>query len=323
MTIALVTLVVTAVAAPLVVRALRRAGRLDQPNARSSHTAPTPRGGGLAVLAGLAVVAAVFGLGVGSWPAPTWWALAGCCVLAGVGFMDDTRGLGALPRLVAQVGVGVVCGFALGGVPGAVLGLVVVPAAVNMVNFMDGINGLCAAHAAVWGAAALLASQHGGGAALALLGGVSLGGGLGFLPYNVPRAKLFLGDVGSYLIGGLAGLGILAALGATRTTGAEIGLVLTMVCAPYLLFAVDTATTIVRRARAGEPLLDAHRSHIYQRLTNEGGRAHWQVSLAMAAVSLMAALAFLLGPVVGLTVSAIAAAGYLATPRLLLQQAVA
>jgi UDP-N-acetylmuramyl pentapeptide phosphotransferase/UDP-N-acetylglucosamine-1-phosphate transferase len=317
---ALLAGVVTAVSCPLVIRALVRAGRLDHPNLRSSHSQPTPRGGGLAILAGLLAVA-VWAAATGSWSSGTWVAVGGCAALGCVGLLDDVRGLPPAPRFAAQVTVGVVVGAALGGPVGALLGTVVVPAAVNMVNFMDGINGLCGGHAALWGAAAVFAAGVFGGASsagadsLGALGALSLGGALGFLPFNVPRARLFLGDVGSYLLGGIAGIGLLVAatkvLDGTASSWPLIGLV----CAPYLLFAVDTSTTIARRLRAGEPVFQAHRSHVYQQLVNDGGLPHWAVSLAMVAASFAVTLSCVLGWPATVAVTGLSVTGYLLSPR--------
>lgn len=315
MTPALLAGVVTAVSCPLVIRSLVRAGRLDHPNLRSSHSDPTPRGGGIAMLAGLLAVA-VWAAVTGSWSPGTWVAMGGCAALAGVGLLDDLRGLPPAPRFAVQLAVGLLVGAVLGGAVGALLGAVIVPAAVNMVNFMDGINGLCAGHAALWGAAAVFAAGAAGGApSLGALGAVSLGGALGFLPFNVPRARLFLGDVGSYLLGGLAGIGLLVSattvLDGTATTWPLIGLV----CAPYLLFAVDTSTTIARRLRAGEPVFEAHRSHVYQQLVNDGGLPHWGVSSAAVAASFAVTVSCVLGWAVTVAATGLSVAGYLLSPR--------
>ena len=311
-----VTAAATAALCPPLISLLKWWGRYDVACDRSSHENPTPRGGGLAVVAGAtsALTAATLFVDPG-WDATVWVTLAGAGVLAAIGLTDDVRDLAPLPRLLAQVAIGVGCGSVIAGLPGAVAGAVVVPAAVNMVNFMDGINGLCAGNAAVWGIGALLASAAGGGPVLAVLGAISLGGGLGFLPFNVPRARVFLGDVGSYFFGGLAGLGVLACIPAMAnpSTGATV---LALTCAPLLLFAIDTSVAMGRRVLAGEPLLSAHRTHAYQRLVNEGRTPHWVVSTSMVMTSLLVTLAaarnLLLGGVVGL----VAATAYLASPRL-------
>ena len=319
MNVLLISSVATSVACYPVRHLLLRAGRLDVPNNRSSHALPTPRGGGLALLVGV-TAAAVAAVSVGpQWSASAWIAVAGCATVALVGLTDDALGLAAQPRLLAQAAIGAAVGAALGGWIGAALGAVVIPTAVNMVNFMDGINGLCAGHAVVWGGGAMAASAYAGGDVLTVLGALSLGCGLGFLPWNVPRARLFLGDVGSYFIGGLAGIGVLLAILAVLPQGEanRAWPLLGLVCGPYLLFAVDTASALLQRARAHEPLLEAHRSHIYQRLVNEVGVAHWLVSMAIAALSLAITVAYNIGSVAGTFSAAVASVLYLVSPRLL------
>ena len=298
---------------------LRRTGRLDVPNDRSSHVVPTPRGGGLALLAGVAA-AALAALVVGpAWSTVAWAAVAGCVALALVGFADDLFGL-ARPAAPARSGqsIGAAVGAVLGGWVGAALGAVVIPAAVNMVNFMDGINGICAGHAVVWGAGALAASAYVETDVLTVLGALSLGCGLGFLPWNVPRARFFLGDVGSYLMGGMAGIGVLTAATSTMSVGpaGDLWLVLGLVCAPYLLFAIDTSTTLARRRSFGEHLFEAHRGHIYQRLVHELALPHWVVSVGVSAMSALVTWAVTGGVVVGLITATVAAAIYVTAPQL-------
>jgi len=130
---------------------------------------------------------------------------------------------------------------------------------------------------------------------------------------------MFLGDVGSYLFGALAGVGLLAAVSALGADSAPlspaaVATVLGLVGAPYLLFALDTSAALSRRLAAGEPVLRAHRSHVYQRLVNEGGLAHWVVSLAMAAASLIATLAVSWNLAAGLVVASAVGISYFASP---------
>lgn len=310
----------TAAAGGVLVPLLRRADRLDLPNHRSSHTVPTPRGGGLAIVAGVLVTAVVAAATGQAWPPAVTFVVGGAIALAAVGLVDDTRGLAPLPRLLAQVVVGALVGWMAGGVAGLVVGMLVVPAAVNMVNFMDGINGICAAHAAVGGAGAMLAGAASGNEALSVLGALTTGGALGFLPWNAPRAQVFLGDVGSYLLGGLAGLTV--TLGLTSGPDAWRPEVVGCLAAPYLLFSADTAATIVRRARRGEALLKAHREHVYQQLVHRHGLAHWVVSLTMAAVAACVTLAFLGGWAVGLGAAVLAVVGFFGVARRLVAPAV-
>ena len=150
----LVAAVVTCAACYPVLHLLRRAGGLDVPNARSSHAVPTPRGGGLALLAGVAAAALVRLVagprmvdGRCGWP--SWHQRRLPCSAWPMTYLASPRSHACSRRQ----SIGVATGLALGGWQGALLGAMVVPAAVNMVNFMDGINGICAGHAVVWGGA--------------------------------------------------------------------------------------------------------------------------------------------------------------------------
>jgi len=270
----LVSAVATFVAAPFVRQFMLRQGVVDVPNHRSSHSVPTPRGGGLACLIGIvaaAIVAQVMGR-----PMP-WVFVAGAVVLSVVGFADDRLGLSPLPRLAAQFAVGALMGSALGGGWWFLAAVLVVPLSVNVVNFMDGINGITSLTIACWGVTALLVGNADRIPTLALIGAVTAGASLGFLPWNAPVARIFLGDVGSYLLGGLVASGTLIGI----ANGASSALLL----APMTLFAVDTGTVLARRAKRGSPLFEAHREHIYQRLVGESGLPHFAVALSIAGLS--------------------------------------
>ena len=89
-----------------------------------------------------------------------------------------------------------------------------------------------------------------------------------------------------------------------------------LVCAPYLLFAIDTSTALARRARAGESIFQAHRSHTYQRLANDLGLPHWVVSACVAVLSALVTWAITIGAVAGLITAALATVTYLSAPRL-------
>ena len=292
---------------PVVIRLLRRLSALDVPTARSSHTVPTPRGGGLPIAVALVLAALLLG---GQAAVPFVIAVAG---FGAIGLADDMRGLSAVGRLALQAGVGtaaavVLVGWAARHGPLAQvgrLGLLGLPPAVrvlalaavvtlittwlvgfvNAFNFMDGINGISAAHAAVGGAAyAVLGAWH-HDVLLLGTGGAVAGCALAFLPWNAVRARVFLGDVGSYALGAsLAVLGVTAVLR---------GIPVEAAAAPTVLYLADTGWTLQRRVRAGERWLEAHRTHAYQRLC-DAGWSHQQVT---AATALATGLLCLLGAV--------------------------
>jgi UDP-N-acetylmuramyl pentapeptide phosphotransferase/UDP-N-acetylglucosamine-1-phosphate transferase len=183
-----------------------------------------------------------------------------------IGVWDDLRSPPAGVRLCLQLIVAAVAAafYVWGGVASfwlAALGALLIAATTNSVNFMDGINGISAMHAVLWGCtfAWILASESNsstGALALALAGA-----GLAFIPWNAWTAHAFLGDSGSYLIGGVVGLLALAALVAE---GPIVAL------CPLAIYATDTALTVIRRIRAGEKVSVAHREHVYQRLLRRG-----------------------------------------------------
>jgi UDP-N-acetylmuramyl pentapeptide phosphotransferase/UDP-N-acetylglucosamine-1-phosphate transferase len=151
---------------------------------------------------------------------------------------------------------------------------------INLVNFMDGINGLVASQVAVFAISIALFPQAGSPVvfyAIALAGAC-----IGFLPWNFPRARIFLGDVGS---GGLGYLVPLLALLVMR----ELGVDIVRAHLPLLPLYGDATWTILRRWRNGERLTTAHRSHLYQRLAN-GGLGHTVVTTIYTLVAIGGAL---------------------------------
>ncbi|HEY0583569.1 MAG TPA: glycosyl transferase, partial [Chloroflexota bacterium] len=207
------------VGAGLYVRvAPRRA--LDIPNQRSSHTRPTPRGGGLVIVLG-------FLIGLGLWllqqntlsPRALGW-LAGALLVAAIGFVDDLRPLPAVPRLVTQLAGAAL--LTLAGVQerqmpllvALPLGFVYIAVVTNIYNFMDGIDGLASTQAIVAGVALAIAGGLVNNPLVATGGGLLAATSLGFLVYNRPPARLFMGDVGSTFLGfSFAGLSLLGNIG--------------------------------------------------------------------------------------------------------------
>lgn len=263
---------------------------LDVPNERSSHSRPTLRGGGL-------VIALGFFAGLGVWlasggvlsPRALGW-LAGAVLVASVSFVDDLHPLPTLPRLATHLAGAVLLTFA--GVqieePAALAGVVVafvyVVVLTNVYNFMDGIDGLAASQAIIAGAALSVAGMIVRNPLVAVGGGLLSAGSLGFALYNLPPARMFMGDVGSTFLGfSFAGLSLLANIGVGGgRLPIEFGLVL---FAPFLF---DGLLTLARRIVRGERWYAAHRSHYYQRLVR-GGLTHGQVTGLYAVLALVAA----------------------------------
>ncbi|CAO3443752.1 Undecaprenyl-phosphate alpha-N-acetylglucosaminyl 1-phosphate transferase (EC 2.7.8.33) [Azospirillum argentinense] len=279
---------------------LRRKAILDHPNDRSSHSIPTPRGGGWGVMLTLLPAWAIIATTADD-PQRALPILVGAMALMAVSWMDDRRGLGPAPRFLAQIAA-VVAG--LSALPGDGLvfqGLLpfwadrLVAAVgwlwfVNLFNFMDGIDGLAGGEAAsIGGGLALVAALAGLDPALALYGLAAAGAALGFLMWNWHPAKLFMGDVGSVPLGFTLGW-LLLALAAS-------GLWMAALLIPAY-FLADATFTLLRRLVEGKKVWQAHREHFYQKATQRG-RSHAQVVrlvLALnAALLLLAAASLALG----------------------------
>lgn len=252
-------------------RWLRQRAILDRPNARSAHSVPVPRGGGLGLMA--ALLPALFVLWLsrepGSWNA--YAVSAAALLLAAISWRDDRRTLGALPRLVAHIIAALVAVLALpaealilqGLAPlwaDRVFGLLALVYFLNIFNFMDGIDGISGVEALSIGLGA------------ALLGWVALRAdpveglviaavALGWLMWNWHPARLFLGDVGSVPLGFLLGWLLLR-------LAAEGAWVAALALPAYYL--ADATLTLARRTLRGDRPWEAHREHAYQRATQRG-----------------------------------------------------
>ncbi|SEQ27648.1 Fuc2NAc and GlcNAc transferase [Ectothiorhodospira magna] len=271
--------------------ALRR-NLLDLPNDRSSHVLPTPRGGGLAIVITVLALLPVLWLA----GALTFEALVGLWgaggLVAAVGWLDDWGHVPASRRLLVHF-VAAAWGLAwLGGLPplllggmiwepgwvGHLLALVCLVWMLNLYNFMDGIDGIAGIEAITVGVGAALlfwlTTTGPGGWLPALLAAASAG----FLWWNFPRARIFMGDGGSGFVGLMLGLLLIHAAGAAPALFWAWVILLGV-------FVVDATLTLVRRWRRGLPLHQAHRSHAYQYAARRLG-GHGPVSLAVGALNL-------------------------------------
>lgn len=258
---------------------------LDQPNARSSHRQPTPRGGGLAfvlVSVGSSLTACVWPVTPSS-PLPQTVLPLVALPLAVVGLLDDRLDLPDSWRYGAQLlTASSILWFSPIQLPWQMLLLLVivaVTAVINFTNFMDGLDGLVAGCMAVALAAAglRLASPW---PIWALVGAL-----LGFLIWNWSPAKVFMGDVGSTFLGAVfAGL-VLQAPSWQEAMG------LLLVATPLL---GDAFLCVPRRLLAGQQVLQAHRLHLFQRL-HQAGWPHARVSSLYIGATAVLALALLLG----------------------------
>ena len=257
---------------------------MDHPNERSLHVTPTPRIGGLGIMAGVGV-AAVWLAGAGLLQATLPVVLA-AFALAAMSVLDDVRGLPVALRFLAHFVAAVACLLALGLTGWALLaGTLAVVWMTNLYNFMDGSDGLAGGMAAIGFSALALAAWLGGAPGLAVFCAAIAAAALAFLRFNFPPARVFMGDAGSIPLGFLAAaLGI---LGAMQNVWPWLFPVL--VFSPFI---VDASVTLARRGLRGEKIWQAHRSHYYQRAVLLGA-SHRQLAIAAYALMLaMAALAF-------------------------------
>jgi Fuc2NAc and GlcNAc transferase len=285
------------VATPLVQRLALRLGLLDRPNERSSHDRVTPRGGGLAVAFGVAAALTVAGTGGGRGAV----FLAGALAMAALGLCDDRFDLPMLPRLALQAGVAAGVSWALGGfvalpLPppmdlslgwlGTPLAALWVIAVVNFYNFLDGIDGLAGLQGVVSGVGIALAAWD---PFAASFGAATAGACLAFLLFNWSPARLFLGDVGSLLLG--YSFAVLPLLAPRSGRGSSPVL---FVALSLWLFLADATWTRLQMLRAGEPRwYGPHRRHVYQRLVGSGW-SHARTSALIGAGSALLTAAGLL-----------------------------
>lgn len=277
---------------------------MDVPNARSNHGRPTTRGGGIAIMISIllgtvfltffkqrfdlaALVMVVFALG-------------------GVSLIDDIRTLPTTLRFISHILAALVLlalldwpaveielysgySFQITAPVGWMLIVLWLVGYTNAFNFMDGINGIAAGQAAITAIGTALLAQLGGvdpWGLPVLFGFIVAGSALGFLPHNFPKARMFMGDVGSTSLGlTLASMAIWIAL----KGGEKLMIPLVLLHANFLL---DTSATLLRRIWRGEKWYEAHREHFYQRLVRSG-KSHafvtnWEMALqALVVVMLM------------------------------------
>lgn len=277
------------IATAVVLRYALARGMLDVPNQRSSHSVSTPRGGGLAI-ALVVLLGAATGWSAGLVPRGVAAALLlGGGLIAAAGWLDDRYSLPARTRMLVHIAAAAWAVFALhdSSAPpiqsvqhtsGDALAVVATVWLTNAYNFMDGIDGLAGSEGTLVGVVggALLVAR--GSPALALVAFLVAGATAGFLVWNWPPARIFMGDVGSGFLGfTFAALAIAA--GRSGALPAQVWALLLGV------FLFDATVTLLRRVARGETWYAAHRSHAYQRLTRAGWR-HVGVVGAAALVTL-------------------------------------
>jgi len=267
---------------------LRRRAVLDLPNDRSSHSVPTPRGGGLALV--IVLICGFAGGGsLGLLPGEQTLKLGSLVLfLAAMSWMDDLYNLSPLIRFGSHI-LAVIVALALNLVSGPFLGGFVPPSAelvliglgwiwfTNLFNFMDGIDGIAATEtiAIGFGAAALVLFT-GGEPAVAVVGLLLAATALGFIPSNWSPAQIFLGDVGSIPLGFLCAWILLSLAGAGLGVAAFIH---------SLAFFADATLTLFKRLLRREKIWQPHRQHFYQQAVQRG-LSHRQTTLGAVVANL-------------------------------------
>jgi UDP-N-acetylmuramyl pentapeptide phosphotransferase/UDP-N-acetylglucosamine-1-phosphate transferase len=261
-------------------------GFVDIPNERSSHDRPKPRFGGVAIVGAFF---ATFAWGCVVFPQLRSFApmAVGSAILFAAGLLDDWRGLGVGARLAVQfiaAGAALAAGNVLDHVTLPVVGeiglgwfayplsLLFIVASINFYNFVDGIDGLAAGGAFIAASTWALIASMLGQPAIALVCVIAAGAALGFLQFNFPPSKLFMGDSGSTFFGYC--FAYLAIAGSTATPAIPIFVPMLLLSSLYL----DAGLTILRRLTRGERVFQPHRTHYYQRLLQLGFN-HKQVTL--------------------------------------------
>ena len=262
---------------------------LDVPNDRSSHSVPTPRGGGLVIaiicLLGYAALGFIFNSPF------SWGYFLGALIIAGVSWIDDLYSLPFWSRLIVHTLAAFVLiadlgfwrevfvpaldiNFQFGNALGAVITVGWLVWLVNAYNFMDGIDGIAALQAAVAGTAWSILALTLGLNGVFVFAGLVACASLGFLIHNWQPAKIFMGDVGSAFLGyTLAAMPLLA----RSETKVEVPWLPVVAVLFVWFFFFDTVVTLIRRAFGRQKVWEAHRDHIYQKLVIEG-RPHKGVS---------------------------------------------
>jgi Fuc2NAc and GlcNAc transferase len=275
--------------------ALRR-GIIDTPNERSSHTIPTPRGGGVSfVITFLTALTAAYLFNItdaAPQTKPFMALITSGLLVAGIGFWDDHIHIPARWRFLTH-SIAALIGLLLLGLPeiplpsttinlgllGYPIGIIALVWLLNLFNFMDGIDGFAGSEALFVGISAtiiMMLAKPGEFSAPILWLSILMAGVAGFIVWNWPPAKIFMGDAGSGFLGLMLGLFAL--------WSANLGLSIWCWIILLALFITDATVTLLRRMLSGERWFEAHRSHLYQQLSRKWGN-HRSVTQALISLN--------------------------------------
>ncbi|MCI5043717.1 MAG: hypothetical protein MRY72_03380 [Aquisalinus sp.] len=273
--------------------------------ARSSHTEPTSRAGGIAIMVSFAVLTFLFTLSSSTIGTDILPLLVLSMSAAALGLVDDVWSPSPLIKFIGQIVLAIMAALLIGQVntlPLPLLGVIPlgglgffitviwIVAFMNVFNFMDGLNGIAGGCAVIALAAMMLACAASGQNSLTAVCIVAAAAICGFLVLNVPNGKIFLGDSGSHGIGFFLAALAVSAGGIEDSAGSVDAVFLPIIFLPFIL---DVTITLINRGLHGEKLHEAHKEHIYQRL-HQRGFSHIQVAgLYMGLCTISAVMAFL------------------------------
>lgn len=274
-----------------------RSGLMDVPNDRSSHTAATPRGGGISIVVMVSVALAALAFFGQTDVVATTAIVASTLVVAAVGFVDDRQGLSARVRFLIQTVAVAPAVYVLGGLPeleigslnlqlgvaGAFICILGVLWFLNLFNFMDGIDGIAGCQAVFMTIATTLIVWNGGLASEVLAIPLTIAAAsAGFLYWNWAPAKIFMGDVGSGYLGAL-----LALVGLYFINSGYISVWVSVILGS--LFICDATVTLAVRVFRRERWYAAHRTHVYQHLAKRWG-SHSRAAMLYMSVNVFVVL---------------------------------
>jgi UDP-N-acetylmuramyl pentapeptide phosphotransferase/UDP-N-acetylglucosamine-1-phosphate transferase len=263
----------------------RQLGVYALPGARQSHEGVVPTGGGIGLIVAIALVTASLPGALSLPDAWAHWVIPGALLLSLIGWLDDRRPVSPLLRLLVQLAVsfGLLAFIEMKGMdwpwPVFIAGGVMLVWLMNLYNFMDGSHGMAGFQGVfISGGLAILAWSQ-GHLQLAVAGGITAMACAGFLPWNFPRPRIFMGDAGSVPLGFM--LGALLVFGLVESV-----LSLPQALLLFSVFLVDASLTLFKRVIRGERWYTPHRKHVYQRLIAQGW-PHSRVLLIYQAINLV------------------------------------
>ncbi len=271
-------------------------GLIDVPNYRSSHSNPTPRGGGLAITIAFLIFFSILAFISDIDRSLYFGIISTFALIALLGLLDDIYTLSKKVRIISWIGItsiSILCGMTIHQITLPIIGTVQfgilspvitflwLIGVTNFFNFMDGINGIAGFEALIVSGFLGWVSILAGNELTLIISAVLFSSVIGFLPYNFPTARIFLGDVGSNSLGFI--LGIAAIIG-SQSTSDNIPFMVPVIL--MFMFLLDASSTLIIRIPKGKSWLEPHRDHTYQRLIING-LSHVQVTLIYSLCSLL------------------------------------